>query len=92
MQRTVSAGIQCTTSNDKLSKYAYENKPLIYMYKGVEVPLLGMVEDILTISKCSAQSTAMTTTVNTLVEKKKLKLKHSKCSVIHVGKIQNVLT
>ena len=86
MQETVSAGIQCTTSIDKLSKYSYQNKTLLYMYKGVEVPPLGMVDDILTISKCSAQSTALNSTVNTFVETKKLKLKQSKCSVIHVGK------
>ena len=75
MQGTVAAGIQCTTSIDKLSKYAYENKPLLYNYKGVEVPPLGMVDDILSISKCSEQSIAMNATVNSFIGSNKLQLK-----------------
>ena len=86
MQRTVSGGLKCTSSIDKLSKLVYETKPLLYSYKGVEVPPLGMVDDILTISKCSTQATAMNATVNAFVETKKLKLKQSKSSVVHVGK------
>ena len=86
MQGTVSAGIKFTTSIDKLSKIAYENKPLLYIYKGVDVPPLGMVDDTLSISKCSAQSTAINATINTFVESKKLTLKQNTCSVIHVGK------
>ena len=86
MQGTVSGGLMCTTSVDKLTQLAYKTKNLLYMYKGVAVPPLGMVDDILTISQCSPQAIAMNATVNSFVESKKLKLKQSKCSVIHVGK------
>ena len=86
MQGTVAAGIKCTASIDKLSKYSYENKPFLYIYKGVEVPPLCMVDDILSISKCLQQSIAMNATVNSFVEIWRLKLKQSKCSAIHVGK------
>ena len=87
MQGTVTAGLNCTTTMDKLAEIVYENKKLLYMYKGtVEVPPLMMVDDIMTISKCSTTSSAMNATVNTFVETKKLKLKSDKCCVIHVGK------
>ena len=62
---------------------------ILYTYKGVEVPPLGMVDDILTISKCSKQATVMNATVNSFVETKKLKLKRSKCSVVHVGRVRS---
>ena len=45
-----------------------------------------MVDDSITISECSSTLIAMNATVNTFEESKKLKLKHSKCCVIHVGK------
>ena len=48
MQGTVSGGLKCTSSIDKLTKLAYETKTLLNTYKGVEVPPLGMVDDILT--------------------------------------------
>ena len=87
MQGTVPAGLYCTTTMDTLAKHAYENKKLLYKYKGVvDVPPLMMVDDIATISECGIASVAMNATVNSFVETKKLKLKFSKCSVIHVGK------
>ena len=48
-----------------------------------------MIDDILTISECGVAAVAMNATVNTFIETKKLKLKHSKCSAIHVGKKSN---
>ena len=56
------------------------------MYKGVEVPPLGMGDNILSISKCSEQSIAMNSALNSFVESKKLKLKQSKWRVLHVWK------
>ena len=87
MQGTVMAGLFCTATTDKLAKIVYENKKLLYLYKGkVQVPPLMMVDDIITISECSSTSIAMNATVNKFAESKKLKLKPSKCCVIHVGK------
>ena len=77
----------CTTSMDKLAKHVYNTKELLYMYKGVAaVPPLLMVDDILTVSKCSSTSIALNATVNAFIENKKLRLSHDKCSVIHVGR------
>ena len=59
------------------------------MYKGVAaVPPLLMVDDILTISKCSPTAIALNYTVNAFMESKKLKLSHKKCLAIHMGKYQ----
>ena len=39
MQGTVNAGLFCTGSMDKLAKLVYQDKTLVYLYKGVaEVP------------------------------------------------------
>ena len=87
MQGGVFGSIMCTTSMDKLAKEVYSRPELLYKYKGVaDVPPLLMVDDILTISKCSPTASALNSTVNSFIESKKLKLSHKKCSVIHVGK------
>ena len=63
MQGGVFGSLQCTTSIDKFAKEVYRRPELLYMYKGVvEVPPLLMVDDNLTIGKCSP------TTVNAFIE------------------------
>ena len=87
MQGTVTGGLCCTTTTDKLAKLAYSDPKLLYKYKGaVDVPPLLMIDDILTISECGTAAVAMNATVNTFVETKKLKLKQSKCAAVHVGR------
>ena len=87
MQGTVNAGLFCTSTMDKLAQLVYKDKSLVYKYKGVaEVPPLEMVDDVLTVSKCSITSLTMNIVVNSFMENKKLKLSKEKCSVIHVGK------
>ena len=87
MQGGVFGPLQCTTSMDKLAKEVYSRPDLLYLYKGaVEVPPLLMVDNILTISKCSTTALAMNSTVNAFIASKKLKLSYDKCREIHVGK------
>ena len=85
MQGTLLAGLYCTTTMDKLGKIIYKNKDLLYSYKGTHVPCLQMVDDILTITKCSPTSSAMNVTVNDFIERKRLHFQQKKCCVIHVG-------
>ena len=74
---------------DKFAKMVYKDKALVYKYKGeTEVPPLEMIDDILTISKCSITSLTMNATINAFMENKKLKLSQEKCCVMHVGKTQ----
>ena len=87
MQGTVTGGLLCTSTTDKLAKHVYNHKNLLYSYKGeVDVPPLLMIDDILTVSECGPTAVAMNATVNTFVETKKLTLKQSKCVAVHVGK------
>ena len=89
MQGTVNSGLFCTSTMDKLAKIVYNDKSLVYKYKGVaEVPPLEMVDDVLTISKCSMTSVTMNATVNVFINNKKLRLSKEKCCVLHVGKMK----
>ena len=45
-----------------------------------------MVDDILTVFKCSLASVTINAVVNSFIESKKPTLSKKKCSVIHVGK------
>ena len=71
---------------DKLGQYAYDNPELLYQYKGVvAVPPICMVDDVMSIQKCS-ESNRINATINEFMEMKKLTLSHKKCNRIHIGK------
>ena len=85
MQGTVWGSLLCTASMDKLGKMVYQNPALTYKYKGVvETPTLGMVDDILSIQKCSGDTTKINAVINSFIESKKLNLSKAKCHRIHV--------
>ena len=87
MQGTVFGSIICTSVMDKLAKLFYQDETLIYKYKGVvDVPVLGMVDDVLNVATCSEQAVMSNSTVNVFMEQNKLKLAAAKCSRIHIGK------
>ena len=50
------------------------------------MPPLEIVDDILTVFKCSLASVTINAVVNSFIESKKPTLSKKKCSVIHVGK------
>ena len=72
MQGTVWGSLFCTTTMDKIGQMMYENKELLYRYKDlVEIPSLGMVDDIMSIQKCSANTVANNAVINAFMERKK---------------------
>ena len=74
MQGTVWGSLFCTTSMDKLARLIYSKEELLYRYKGVvDTPSLGMVDDVLSIQKCSRKTVKTNATINAFVELKKLK-------------------
>ena len=80
MQGTVWGSLMCTATMDKLGKLVYNNDNLLYKYKGVvDVPSLGMVDDILAVQKCSEKSVEINSVINAFIESKKLKLSDEKC-------------
>ena len=90
MQGTVWGSLFCTVSMEKLGKQFYQNQDLTYKYKqAVEIPSLGMVDDILTIQKCSNESVKINSVVNGFIETKKLTLNDKKCHRIHIQKQKN---
>ena len=87
MQGTVWGSLLCTATMDKLGQLAYKNNEFTYKYKGVvETPSLGMVDDVLSVQKCSGDALKANAVINAFVESKKLKLSAKKCHKIHVSK------
>ena len=87
MQGTVFGSLICTAVMDKLAKLFYNDNNLLYKYKNsVSVPILGMVDDVLSVAKCSSSSVASNATLNSFMELNKLKLAEKKCGQIHIGK------
>ena len=73
------------------SRLEYENTDLLYKYKNqVDIPSLGMVEDVLNIHKCSINSIKTNGVINAFVESKKLTLSKTKCLRIHISKKRQV--
>ena len=92
MQGTVWGSLMCTVTMDKLGKLIYNNNNLLYKYKGtVDIPSLGMVDDIMSIQECSEKVVMTNSVVNAFIESKKLKFSDSKCNRIHVSK-KNIKT
>ena len=82
----------CSNSIDTVGKFA-EQDGQFYCYKKIaRIIPLAMVDDLLAVSNCGYESTAINTTINSLIELKKLKFhtpepnKKSKCHYMHIGK------
>ena len=87
MQGTVFGSLICTTVMDKLAKLFYKDEKLLYKYKKVvDRPVLGMVDDVLSVTKCSESSVILNATIVSFMELNKLKLATHKCGKIHIGK------
>ena len=78
MQGSVWGSLFCVVLMDKLGKLAYNNKDLLYYYKGLD--------DILGIQKCSNKSFQLNSAINTFIDLEKLTLSKKKCHNIHIGK------
>ena len=52
----------------------------------MNVPVLGMVDDVLCVAKFSNTAVTTTSTINSFMELNKLKLAANKCAKIHIGK------
>ena len=87
MQGTVFGSLICTSVIDKLAKIFFSDSKLLYKNMGeLDVPLLGMVDDVLNVATCSEQAVLSNATINSFIEHNKLKLNASKCSRVQVGK------
>ena len=70
---------------DKLGQFVYDHPELTYKYKGVvETPTLGMVDDVISVQKCSTDTVKSNSIIISFIESKKLKLSSRKCHRIHI--------
>ena len=94
-QGSVPGRIKCAVSVDTLSRDCLSDSGeqcVVYKYKdAIEIPPLGMMDDVLSVSKCGIKSIEMNAFINAKIEGKKLRLNEEKCHKIHVssGKLKN---
>ena len=85
--------IKCSNSIDTIGKKCYDRGQHLYLYKKrVSILPLGMVDDLIGVSRCGHRSVALNTYLTTQIELKKLSFHvpdtkgKTKCHQIHVGK------
>ena len=87
-QGDVFGPIFCSKQVDTIGQECLDQHKYTYMYKGeVEIPPLGMVDDLLCVSECGVKTSMLNSYINFKTNTKKLQFGVSKCKKIHVGKI-----
>ena len=87
IQGDVFGPILCSKQVDNFGKECLDERKYTYTYKGeVEIPPLGMVDDLLCISECGFKTTMMNSYMKFQTNSKKLQFGVEKCKKIHVGK------
>jgi hypothetical protein len=85
-QGDVFGPILCSNQVDTFGKECLEEGKYIYSYKGeVEIPPLGMVDDLICISECGHKTSMMNAYINFKTNSKKLQFGGDKCKKLHVG-------
>ena len=90
MQGSVWGSLKYTTSMDTLNKTILQQDHLTYKYRGdknIEIGVMGMVDDNLSISKCGLSSVQKNAVINSFIETQRLTLSKDKSVVMHVGKV-----
>ena len=88
-QGDVFGPILCSNQVDTFGKECLEECKYNYAYKGeVEIPPLGMVDDLLCISECGHKTAMVNAYINHKTSSKKLKFGAQKCKKLHVGHSQ----
>ena len=87
--------VKCSNSVDKIGKQCLEQKQNLYLYRSdserpVEIPPLGMVDDIITVSRCGKDTVKMCSYLNTQTNIKKLQFGTNKCHKMHIGKDRSI--
>ena len=92
LQGDVFGPLYCSNQIDTFGKECIEEKKYLYKYKNqVEIPPLGMVDDLVCISECGHKTTQMNSYINYKTSSKKLQFGVGKCKKIHIGKNKNEL-
>ena len=89
IQGSVWGSMKCTTLMDQLNKTILTQDNLTYKYKGddnIQIGVLGMIDDTLSISKCGTPSIQKNSIINSFIETNRLTLSQDKCVALHIGK------
>ena len=87
MQGTVPAPLKCSVQLDTLGKECLLTGEGLYQYKEcLNIPVLLMIDDAISITECGPESVKVNALIQSKVDMKNLKLGHSKCFKMHVGK------
>ena len=79
--------MQCSLQIDGIGRDSLDADLEPFKYKNkVEIPVLGMVDDILTISESGHKTTRLNSYINAKIATKKLQFGPKKCYVLHTGK------
>ena len=88
-QGDVFGPILCSNQVDTIGRECLVDKKYTYSYKGeVDIPPLGMVDDLLCITECGHKSAMMNTYINFKTNSKKLQFGVDKCKKMHIGNVQ----
>ena len=78
--------IECSLHMDNISKESLKPELEPYKYKDeVEIPVMTMVDDLISISESGYKSARMNSFINAKVATKKLQFGAEKCFVLHIG-------
>ena len=78
--------IECSLQVDEIGKDSLDENLEPYKYKGeIEIPALGWIDDIITVSESGYKTARINSFINAQLATKKLRLGAKKCYTLHVG-------
>ena len=87
MQGTVPAPLKCSVQLDTLGKECLESGEGLYRYKEcLNIPPLLMIDDAIAVTECGPETVKVNAIIQSKVDMKNLRLGHSKCFKMHIGK------
>ena len=90
IQGDVFAPLLCSKQVDTFGKECLQESKYLFNYKGkVDIPPLGMIDDLICISECGPKTAMMNAYMNFKTKSKKLQFGTEKCKKLHVGKEKN---
>ena len=87
LQGDIFGSLLCSNQVDTIGKECIIENKYTYKYKGVlDIPPLGMVDDLLCISECGHKTSMLNSFINHKTNRKKLQFGVDKCKKLHIGK------
>ena len=89
IQGDVFGPLLCSKQVDTIGSECLKENKYLYKYKGeVDIPPLGMVDDLICVSECRHKTYMIHAFLKFKTESKKLQFESEKCKKLHVGKLK----